>query len=116
MSDRHKPHLTGLPGYHQGASWKVHACVSGVLMAGGLLLLWYGALIGATVTVLLSLPAAFLAGYCFRQQVLNTSRPARLGVFQLLEDLRGGGDPHGPTLPSRDPARHEEDPGSIESG
>lgn len=86
--DRRLSRFSALPGWSQGATWRVDALLALGLLAVGLALMWTGALAGATIISVLVPPLSFLAGYCYRQHVVNRSRLPRLRALWLLEDLR----------------------------
>jgi hypothetical protein len=41
----------------------------------------------AALTLAIGLGSAFIGGYCFRQQVVSSGKPARFRFLRLKEDL-----------------------------
>jgi hypothetical protein len=77
----------GPEGWHSASSWRLLASTavfSGVLCLLGI---WQGWRPYAALTLAIALGSAFIGGYCFRQQVLDSDEPARVGFLRLKEDL-----------------------------
>ncbi len=98
-SPNRKRHSTGVPGLNQGAMWSLTLITAVVLLGVSMVMFWTGGgpLYVPTTMAVLSLPTGFLAGYCFRQRVINSGRLARLGVFQLREDFEAQGEAEPPS-------------------
>jgi len=75
-----------MPGWNQGASWRVLILLAVGLGAAAITMIWTGNHFGSSVLTVLLVPLSFLAGYCYRQAVLNRGELPRLRALWLLED------------------------------
>jgi hypothetical protein len=78
-------------GWHSGPGWRSLAAFSCFTLLWAVISVTLGLKAFGVLSVVVSVCSSFLAGYCFRQQVLSSGKPARLRFLRLAEDSTAEG-------------------------
>ena len=78
-------------GHHEASGWRVLTVTAGFLVLMGTFGILIEAKVYAWMMLVFAPCLAFIGGYCFRQQVLNTGTQPRFRFLWLKEDLQPGG-------------------------